>query len=59
MLETKESEKKIASIFMSNGLSATVIIPIDIALKYAIDRPTHVTIEDIQKGILIKKLVIN
>jgi len=56
MLKTKESEKKIAPIFMSNGLSATVIIPIDIARKYAINRPTHVTIEDTRKGILIKKL---
>jgi hypothetical protein len=54
-----ENQKKIAPIFMSNGLSATVIIPIDIARKYAIDRPSHVTIEDTQNGILIKKLEVN
>jgi hypothetical protein len=51
-----ENQKKIAPIFMSNGLSATVIIPIELARKYAIDRPSHVTIEDTQNGILIKKL---
>ena len=49
-------EKKITSIFLSNGKSATMIIPIDLARKYSIDRPSHVTIEDTQNGILIKKL---
>jgi hypothetical protein len=51
-----ENQKKIAPIFMSNGLSATVIIPIELARKYAIDKPSHVTIVDTQNGILIKKL---
>jgi hypothetical protein len=51
-----ENQKRIASIFISNGISATVIIPIDLARKYNIDRPSHVTIEDTQNGILIKKL---
>jgi hypothetical protein len=55
-VKTKRSEKKIAPIFMSNGISATVIIPIEFARKYAIDRPSHVTIEDTPGGILIKKL---
>jgi len=60
MINVKESYKKqhIAPIFLSNSVSATVIIPIDIARKYEIDRPSHVTIEDTQDGILIKKLVI-
>jgi len=53
----KQKEKvRIAPIFLSNGRSSTVIIPIDIARKYDIDRPSHVTIEDTEKGILIKKL---
>jgi hypothetical protein len=51
-----QNQKKIASIFISNGISSTVIIPIDLARKYNIDRPSHVTIEDTQNGILIKKL---
>ena len=54
-----ENQKKIAPVFLSNGLSSTVIIPIELARKYAIDRPSHVTIEDTQDGILIKKLVVN
>jgi hypothetical protein len=52
----QKQEKRIAPIFLSNGRSSTVIIPIDIARKYNIDKPSHVTIEDTQKGILIKKL---
>lgn len=55
-LKTKQCEKKIAPIFMSNGISATVIIPIEFARKDSIDRPSHVTIQDTQNGILIKKL---
>ncbi|TLX88720.1 MAG: hypothetical protein E6L04_00100 [Thaumarchaeota archaeon] len=51
-----QNQKKIAPIFLSNGLSSTVIIPIELARKYAIDRPSHVTIQDTQNGILIKKL---
>jgi hypothetical protein len=51
-----ENQRKIVPIFISNGISATVIIPIEFARKYAIDRPSHVTIEDTQNGILIKKL---
>jgi hypothetical protein len=51
-----ENQKKIAPIFLSNGLSSTLIIPIELARKYAIDRPSHVTIEDTPGGILIKKL---
>jgi hypothetical protein len=51
-----ENQKKIAPIFLRNGLSSTVIIPIELARKYNNDRPSHVTIEDTQNGILIKKL---
>ena len=54
-----ENQKKLASIFISNGISSTVIIPIELARKYAIDKPSHVTIEDTQDGILIKKLVLS
>jgi hypothetical protein len=51
-----ENRKKIVSIFLSNGLSSTLIIPIELARKYNIDRSSHVIIEDTQNGILIKKL---
>lgn len=52
----KNTAKRICPIFLTNGKSSTVIIPIDIARKYKIDRPTHVTLQDTDKGILIKKL---
>jgi hypothetical protein len=53
-----ELQKKIGSIFISNGIYSTLVIPKELAKKYAIDRPSHVTIEDTQEGILIKKLEI-
>jgi hypothetical protein len=46
----------VAPIFLSNGISSTLVIPIDLARKYEINRPSHVTIQDAQDGILIKKL---
>lgn len=52
----KNTAKRICPIFLTNGKSSTVIIPIDIARKYNIDKPTHVTVQDTDKGILIKKL---
>jgi len=52
----KQEKKRIVPIFLSNGLSSTLIIPIELARKYNIDRPSHVTIEDTENGILIKKL---
>jgi hypothetical protein len=56
---TLENEKTIASVFISNGISSTLIIPIKLARKYSIDKPSQVTIEDTQKGLLIKKLEID
>jgi len=57
--EKNKGNKKIVPIFLSNGLSSTLIIPIELARKYNIDRPSHVTIEDTDNGILIKKLEVN
>ncbi|HKQ21420.1 MAG TPA: hypothetical protein VJS91_05235 [Nitrososphaeraceae archaeon] len=52
----QKKEIRIAPIFLSNGISSTLVIPIELARKYEIDKPTHVTIQDTQDGILIKKL---
>lgn len=52
----RNTEKRICQIFLTNGKSSTVIIPIDIARKYKIDKPTHVKVQDTDRGILIKKL---
>jgi hypothetical protein len=51
--------KEIAKIFLINKLSATLIIPIDIARKYGLNQASHVTVEETPYGILIKKLDLN
>jgi hypothetical protein len=52
----QKKDIRIAPIFLSNGISSTLVIPIDLARKYEIDKPSHVMIYDTQNGILIKKL---
>ncbi|HEY7082235.1 MAG TPA: hypothetical protein VH500_21295 [Nitrososphaeraceae archaeon] len=47
---------KIAPIFLTNKISATLIIPIEIARRHGLDRPSHVVVEDTKDGILIRKL---
>ena len=48
--------RKVAPIFLSNGISSTLIIPISIARRYGLDRPSHVVVEEKEDGILIKPL---
>jgi hypothetical protein len=50
--------KRITHTFLSGRLSATLIIPISIALKYGLDKPANVVVEERDDGILIKKLEI-
>ncbi len=50
--------KEIAKIYLSNKISATLIIPIGIARKYGLDKPEHVTVEETGNGILVRKLEI-
>ena len=49
-------EKKVAPIFLSNGISSTLIIPIEMARRYHLDKPSHVVLEEKEDGIFIKKL---
>jgi hypothetical protein len=60
MLEEQKfnNKKDIAPIFLSNGISSTLIIPIGIARHYGLDKPSHVVLEEKEEGILIKKLEI-
>lgn len=61
MLEPQKfnnEKKEIAPIFLSNGISATLIVPIKIARRYGMDKPSHVVLEEKEEGILIKKLEI-
>jgi hypothetical protein len=48
--------KAITHTFISGKLSTTVIIPINIARKYKIDKPANVIVEEADDGILIKPL---
>lgn len=50
--------KKLTHVFLSGRLSATLIIPISIARKYGLDRPSHVIVEEREDGIFLKKLSI-
>ena len=50
--------KKISHIFLSGRLSATLIIPIEMARKYGLHEPVNVVVEEREDGILIKKLEI-
>jgi hypothetical protein len=51
--------KKITHIFLSGKLSSTLIIPIDIARKQGLDRPTVVTVEEMNDGVFIRKLEVS
>jgi hypothetical protein len=48
--------KEIAKTFLSGKLSATLVIPIEIARRYGLEKPAHVVVEETSDGILIKKL---
>lgn len=66
MTETKETQgiignikgdkREVSKIFLSGRLSATLIIPIEMARRHGLEKPSHVVIEERQDGILIKKL---
>ena len=48
--------KKVTHTFLSGRMSATLIIPIDTARKYGLDKPVNVVVEERDEGILIRKL---
>ena len=50
--------KKVTHTFLSGRLSATLIIPIDTARRYGLDKPANVIVEEKENGILIRKLEI-
>ena len=55
MLEPKQIRKT----FLSGKLSATLVIPIEVARKYGLEKPSHVVVEEIADGILTRKLGFN
>jgi hypothetical protein len=54
MSETKE----ITKTFLSGRLSATLIIPIEIARRHGLEKPAHVVVEERPDGILIRRIEI-
>lgn len=59
LLEQKSvNERKIqvCPIFLQNKYSSTVIIPRSMAKNKGMDNPCHVTVQETDDGILIKKL---
>jgi bifunctional DNA-binding transcriptional regulator/antitoxin component of YhaV-PrlF toxin-antitoxin module len=56
VISQSQEEPKIAPIFLTNKISATMIIPIQTARRYGLDHPAHVVIEEREDGILIRKL---
>ena len=58
MQQTKGLTKGISKVWMTNKVSATLIIPIDIAKKYELNESSHVIVEERPdlNGILIRKL---
>jgi hypothetical protein len=50
--------KEITKTFLSGRLSATLIIPIEIARRHGLERPAHVVVEERPEGILIRRLEI-
>jgi hypothetical protein len=57
-LKLLKRDKEIVPIYLSNGLSSTLVIPIQLARQYHIDKPSYVTVEGTKEGILIKKMEI-
>jgi hypothetical protein len=55
-LEAKSKNREITKIWLHNNVSASLIIPIEIARKHNLTKGKHVIVEDTDQGILIRKL---
>ena len=57
LLNTEMTElKKVTHTFLSGKMSSTVIIPISVARKYGLDKPSNVVVEETEQGILIRRI---
>ena len=48
--------QNVTHTYLTGKFSTTLVIPIDIARKYGIDKPSNVIVEGTENGILIRKL---
>jgi bifunctional DNA-binding transcriptional regulator/antitoxin component of YhaV-PrlF toxin-antitoxin module len=53
------SVKEVSKVFLTNKISATLIIPIELARRHGLNEPSHVIVEETPRGILIRKLSLN
>lgn len=51
-----ESPKRVTRTFMSGKVSCTLVIPIAIARKYGLDKPSNAVVEETKNGILLRRL---
>jgi hypothetical protein len=56
--EKKVSKSLDTKIFLTNKVSATLIIPIEIARRKGLDHPSNVSVGEVPEGILIRKMVL-
>ena len=56
--EDHNETKQVRKIFLTNKISATLIIPIEIARRHGLNEASHVIVEERAEGILIRKLEI-
>ena len=52
------NKKEIIKTWLTGHHSCTLIIPRDFAREYGLDEPSHVVVEGISEGILIRKIKI-
>jgi hypothetical protein len=57
-IEDQSETKQVKKIFLTNRISATLIIPIELARKHGLNEASHVIVEERDEGILIRKLEI-
>jgi hypothetical protein len=53
---TGRYNKRVVHTFLSGKVSATLIIPLETARKYGLDKPSDAIVEETQSGILIRRL---
>lgn len=57
-IRSKESvqSKEITKTFITGQNSCTLVIPKSVAMEYRLTSPSHVVVERVEEGILIRKL---
>jgi hypothetical protein len=58
IITDQNETKQVRKIFLTNKISATLIIPIELARKHGLNEASHVIVEERAEGILIRKLKI-